>query len=51
MRRALLAAALATLCSGCPVAVVDPGPCSRCDVDCDDGPIVCDRCRSEECPD
>ena len=47
--RPLLAAA-AVLCCGCPVTVIDPGPCSRCDVDCDDGPRACDSCRGEECP-
>lgn len=52
MRRlvALLALAALTL-AGCPLTVVDPGPCRRCRVDCDDGPDVCDECRSENCPD
>ena len=52
MRAKLIAlwtiAALA--CAGCPLTVVDTGPCRRCTAECDDGPRVCELCRSEECP-
>lgn len=44
--------ALITLCVGCPLTVVDKGPCRRCEHGvCDLGPDACEQCRAEWCPD
>lgn len=40
---------LALLLSACPVTVIERGPCSACNADCDDGPDPCDECRAEKC--
>lgn len=50
--RAFLLACLA-LIVGCPLTVVDRGPCRRCERggDCDDGAAACEECRREWCPD
>jgi hypothetical protein len=49
--RAACMAVGALLLAGCPLTVIDSGPCRTCRIDCDDGPDVCDECRAENCPD
>jgi hypothetical protein len=49
MKAMLMAATL--VLAGCPLTVIDSGPCRACRIDCDDGPDPCDECRQENCPD